>query len=152
MSPLAFAIAHHLLVFSLVGVVAAEVGLVRRGMSAADVRRVAMIDAFYGLLAALILIVGFSRAVWGAKGWAYYSENPWFHAKMASFLMVGLLSIPPTVRFIRWRRAIRRGAMDAPPDAEVTGVRRWLLVEAAFLALVPTFAAAMAGWQAAGPR
>ena len=147
MSPLAFAILHHLLVFSLAGVVAAELALVRRGMTAADVRRAASVDAFYGLLAALILIVGFSRAAWGAKGWEYYADNPWFHAKMASFLIVGLLSVPPTVRFIRWRRAIRRGAIEAPPEAEVLRVRRWLLLEAGVLALVPVFAAAMAGWQ-----
>jgi putative membrane protein len=146
MSPLLFAIAHHLLVFSLVGVLAAEAGLVRRGMSGADVRRVAKIDAWYGVLAALILVVGFSRAVWGAKGWPYYAENPWFHAKMASFLAVGLLSIPPTVRFIRWRRAQKSGAMDAPDDGEVARVRRWFWLQALFLALVPACAAGMAGW------
>ena len=146
MSPLLFAIAHHLLVFSLAGVIAAELGLVRRGMTAADVRRVATVDAAYGLLAVLILVVGFSRAIWGAKGWTYYAENPWFHAKMASFLAVGLLSIPPTVRFIRWRRALKRGAIEAPPEREVLAVRRWLVVEAGVLALVPAFAAAMAGW------
>ena len=146
MSPLVFAIAHHLLVFSLAGIIAAELALVRRGMSAADVRRVATADAFYGLLAVLILVVGFSRAAWGAKGWAYYAENPWFQAKMASFLAVGLLSIPPTVRFIRWRRALKRGDIEAPPEGEIVAVRRWLLVEAGFLALVPAFAATMAGW------
>jgi putative membrane protein len=146
MSPLALAVAHHLLVFSLVAVLAAEAGLVRRGMTGADVRRVAKIDASYGVLAVLILIVGFSRAVWGAKGWTYYAENPWFHAKMASFLAVGLLSIPPTVRFIRWRRAQKAGGSDAPADADVAGVRRWFYLQAVFLALVPAFAAAMAGW------
>ena len=146
MSPLLFAVAHHLLVFSLAGVIAAELGLVRRGMTAADVRRVATVDAAYGVLAVLILAVGFSRAIWGAKGWDYYAGNPWFHAKMASFLVVGLLSIPPTVRFIRWRRALRQGAIDAPPEAEVLRVRRWLVVEAGVLALVPALAAGMAGW------
>ena len=147
MSPLMFAVAHHLLVFSLVAVLAAEAGLVRRGMTAADVGRVGKIDAAYGLLAVLILVVGFSRAIWGAKGWTYYAENPWFHAKMASFLAVGLLSIPPTVRFIRWRRAIKAGAMAAPDDAAVSGVRRWFYLQALFLALVPAFAAGMAGWE-----
>ena len=146
MSPLLFAIAHHLLVFSLVAVLAAEAGLVRRGMTAADVGRVGRIDAAYGLVAALILVVGFSRAVWGAKGWEYYAENPWFHAKMAAFLAVGLLSVPPTVRFFRWRRAQKSGAMDAPADAEVARVRRWFYLQAVFLALVPAFAAGMAGW------
>ena len=146
MSPLVFAIAHHLLVFSLVAVLAAEAGLVRRGMTAADVARVSRIDAMYGLLAAVIIAVGFSRAIWGAKGWDYYASNPWFHAKMAAFLVVGVLSIPPTVRFIRWRRAQKAGTMDAPADLEVARVRRWFYLQAVFLALVPAFAAGMAGW------
>ena len=146
MSPLVFAIAHHLLVFSLVGVLAAEAGLVRRGMTAADVARVSRIDAWYGVLAVLIIAVGFSRAIWGAKGWDYYAANPWFHAKLACFLVVGLLSIPPTVRFIRWRRAQKAGSLDAPGDADVARVRRWFYLQALFLALIPAFAAGMAGW------
>jgi putative membrane protein len=94
-----------------------------------------------------ILAVGFSRAVWGAKGWDYYASNPWFHAKMGAFLAVGLLSIVPTVRFIQWRRGLKAGRIDAPPERQVLAVRRWLIVELLVLALVPAFAAGMAGWQ-----
>ena len=52
---------------------------------------------------------------------------------------MGLLSVPPTVAYIGWRRA---GA--APTDAQVAGVRRWLLAELVAFALIPAFAAAMA--------
>jgi putative membrane protein len=38
------AIAHHLAVFSLAAVLAAEWALVRRGMAAADIRRLARVD------------------------------------------------------------------------------------------------------------
>lgn len=72
---LAFAIGHHLLIFALAAVLAFEIGAIRPGMTGADVRRVGRVDAWYGILAGLILIVGFSRAVFAAKGWAYYSHN-----------------------------------------------------------------------------
>jgi hypothetical protein len=62
-------IVHHLLVFLLAGVLAFEVGVIRPSMKSKDVLRVARVDAWYGILAAAILVVGFSRAIYAAKGW-----------------------------------------------------------------------------------
>jgi putative membrane protein len=139
MLDLDLAIAHHLLIFALFGVVVAEVIAVRQGMNLADVQEVASIDLWYGILAGLILIVGFSRAVFAAKGWDYYQSNGFFWAKVGTFAIVGLLSIYPTMCFIRWRRA---GL--TPNDAQVQAVRRLIYVELALFALLPVFAAAMA--------
>jgi len=141
---LAFAVGHHLLIFALAAVLAFEIGAVRRGMTGADVRRVGRVDAWYGILAGLILIVGFSRAVFAAKGWAYYSHNHFFWAKIGAFAIVGLLSIQPTMALIRWRRASGGDTGFAPADAAVRGVRRFLWLEVFFFALIPVFAAAMA--------
>jgi putative membrane protein len=139
MLDLALAVTHHLLVFALFGILFGELVAVQRGMSPAAVRQIASIDLWYGVLAGLILIVGFSRAIFAAKGWSYYSHNAFFWAKLAAFAAVGLLSVPPTLVFVRWRRA-----EITPADAEVRGVRRFLYAELAFFALVPAFAAAMA--------
>ena len=139
MIDLVLAIAHHILVFSLFGVLFAELVLIRKGVDLPTVARVGRIDLMYGVLAGLIIGVGFSRAIFAAKGWAYYSHNLFFHLKVGTFVLIGLLSIPPTVAYIRWRRS---GA--APSDAQVAGVRRWLWAEMALFALLPAFAAAMA--------
>lgn len=136
---LVLAVGHHLLVFSLFGVLAAELIAVRRGMGFVEVARVAAVDVWYGVLAALIVVVGFSRAIFAAKGWAYYSHNLFFWAKIATFVVIGLLSVPPTVSFIRWRRA---GVI--PDEAQVAGVRRILWIEALLFAPLLGFAAAMA--------
>jgi putative membrane protein len=146
-----FAMAHHLLVFALAGVLAFEIGAVRAGMAGKDVRRIARADAWYGILAAAIIAVGFSRAVFAAKGWAYYSVNLFFWAKIAAFAIVGLLSILPTLAYVRWRRAGRTDAAFVPPADEVARVRRILWLEALVFALIPLFAAAMArGYGALG--
>ncbi len=139
MLDLAFAIGHHLLIFALFGVLFAELIAVRKGMDSAMVSRIAAVDLWYGILAALILIVGFSRAVFAAKGWTYYQHNGFFWAKIGTFAVVGLLSIPPTIRFIQWRKA---GV--SPSDAQVKAVRRYLHAEVVLFALLPMFAAAMA--------
>ncbi len=139
MLDLVLAIVHHLLVFGLAGILFAELMLVRPGMDVATVGRVARIDLVYGALAGLVIVVGLIRAAMAAKGWAYYSHNTFFWAKLGVFLLVGLLSAPPTVAFIRWRKI---GA--APDAAQVAGVRRFLHAEVALFALLPIFAAAMA--------
>ena len=145
MSALHLALAHHFLAFGLVAILAYELALVRIGLSGADIARVARIDAAYGLFAMLIVAVGIGRVYWGGKGPDYYFANPWFWAKMGAFVLVGLLSILPTMRFFRWRKALR--TTDAlPAPAEIKSVRGVLMAEAVCLASVPLFAAAMARW------
>ena len=139
MLDLVLAIGHHILIFALFGVLVAELLLVRRGMDAATVARVGAIDLSYGLLAGAILTVGFARAFLAAKGWAYYAHNLFFWAKVADFLLIGALSVPPTIRFIQWRRG---GA--PPPDAAIKGVRAFLHAQAGLFVLLPVFAALMA--------
>lgn len=139
MLDLVLAIAHHLLVFGLFGILFAEFMLVRRDMDLAAVRRVSAIDLGYGALAGLIVVVGFARAAMAAKGWEYYAHNAFFWAKVGVFLAIGLISVPPTIAFIRWRRS-----EVAPTAAQVAGVRRLIHIELALFALLPALAAAMA--------
>src|SRR5215469_864458 len=98
------AILHHLFVFAMFAVLFAEFVSVRPGMDDATVARTAAIDASYRALAGLILIVGFARAIFAAKGWDYYAHNAFFWAKIGTFAVIGLLSVPPTRALLRWRR------------------------------------------------
>jgi putative membrane protein len=141
---LCLAIVHHLLVFLLAGVLAFEVGVICPSMKREDVLRVSRVDNWYGILAAAILVVGFSRAIYAAKGWAYYEANGFLWAKIAAFAVVGLLSAIPTIQIIRWRRALTAEAAFLTAVSDIAGVRRYLWAEVAFFALVPAFAAAMA--------
>ncbi|HWD27944.1 MAG TPA: DUF2214 family protein [Rhizomicrobium sp.] len=138
---LVLAAAHHVLIFALAGIIAYEFAVVRPGIGAADIRRVGRVDIWYGILAALILAVGFTRAIFAAKGWAYYSVNAFFWAKIGTFALVGLLSIVPTVQLVRWRSAVAKDPSFVP---DVTLSRRFIWAEAILFALIPIFAAAMA--------
>ncbi len=139
MLDLVLAIAHHLLVFALFGILCIELIAVRQGMRETAVVEIVAVDLYYGVLAGLILVVGFSRVFFAAKGWDYYSHNAFFWAKIAVFVLIAILSVPPTLAFMRWKRS------GAPPsDNDVKGVRRLLHAELVLFALLPTFAAAMA--------
>lgn len=137
------AIAHHLLIFILFGILVSELVLVRKGMTGADTKRVAAIDLWYGIVAMLIVIAGFSRAIFAAKGWAYYSANSFFWAKIGVFVVIGLLSVWPTLKFIGWRKRFQTTG-NCPNVTAISSVRRVLWFEAALFALLPAFAAAMA--------
>jgi putative membrane protein len=137
---LLLAILHHFLVFTLAGLLAAEFALVRPGLSGPGLGLLGRIDGAYGGIAMAIIVVGICRVLFGLKGWEYYVTNHAFWGKMIAFVIVGLLSIRPTMRIIAWRRS-GTGVM---PDGEIAAVRSWLKGEIFFLALVLVFAATMA--------
>jgi putative membrane protein len=144
MTDLVLAILHHLLILAIAGLLAAQLVLVRPGLSAGTLALVGRLDGAYGGLSMAVILVGVGRVVWGVKGWEYYVSNHAFWGKMAAFLVVGLLSVGPTRRFIAWRKAAAGSAGYAVAPAEVAGVRSWLKAEAAVFVLIPIFAAMMA--------
>ena len=141
---LLLAIGHHLAVFTLVGIIAAEFALLRPGLAGARIGQLARIDAAYGGVAALVIVVGVLRVIYGASGWEYYAGNHAFWAKMAAFLAVGLLSVPPTLAIRKWAAAARGAADYAVPAGELASNRRFIHLQVAVLLLIPIFAAIMA--------
>lgn len=133
--------AHHLAVFSLVGCYAAEFALLRPGLSGTRLGQLARIDAAYGALAGLVVVIGLLRIFFGAVEPAYYWGNFAFWGKMIAFAAVGLLTIEPTLAIRRW---VKAGEGAPPPAEEVRRSRRFLHAQALFLLMIPLFAAAMA--------
>jgi putative membrane protein len=144
MADLTLAALHFILIFVLIGVLGAEAGLVHDGMDGTQANRVAILDRGYGAAAGLLLVVGFLRVFYGAKGAAFYLENPVFWAKIAAFALVGALSILPTVRFIAWQRRARKEPGFRPAADDVRGVQRLIVAQAAVLLAIPVLAGAMA--------
>lgn len=144
MLDLTLAILHHLAVFGLVATLAME-GMMLRAVPI-DVARLAKLDARFGMTAMLVIVIGVSRVVWGGKGWAFYAENPFFWGKIACFVVIGLLSIGPTVIFLRWRKAAAADAGFAPPADQLQRARMLVGLQALLLVPLLGFAAAMARW------
>jgi putative membrane protein len=141
---LVLAILHHLLVFSIAAIIAAELAIVRPGLKGEALGVLGRIDGLYGLFAMLVIIIGAARVLYGLKGWEYYIFYWAFWAKMACLAAVGLLSIAPTVRIVRWRKAAVGASGFTVPDNEVRTARTYLKAEAAVFLLIPIFAAIMA--------
>jgi putative membrane protein len=139
-----FAYAHFFAIGCLVAVLAMETALLRDGPTASVIERLAKIDLGYGMSAVLILIAGAGRVGMGLKGAAYYMDNPAFWVKMGLFVLVGLASVPPTLQFIAWRKALKKNPNFAPDTAALRRVRMHLKAQWILLALIPLAAVVMA--------
>lgn len=141
MLDLVLAIAHHLAVFAMVALFAAEFVLVRPGLAGSTLVRLGKIDAAYGAMAGLVIVIGILRVIFGNAGWEFYAGNWAFWAKMAAFLAMGLISIRPTIDYIRWRKGFVADSGYSPPETEIRATRRLVHAQALALLLIPTFAA-----------
>ena len=73
--------------------------MIRAQMPAADLVS-GRLDISYGVIAGLILIVGFGRVFYCIKGAALYLDNPILWGKIVAFLVLGLPSVPPTMAVV----------------------------------------------------
>ncbi|HYF20234.1 MAG TPA: DUF2214 family protein [Ramlibacter sp.] len=136
--------AHLLAILTLVVFVASEAALCRpEWLNAAVVERLVTVDRIYGVAAGAVLLTGVARVFLGAKPAAFYGANWLLWLKFGAFVLVGLLSIRPTLRFVAWRKALRAtGAL--PPESEVRQVRRWVMQQAHVIPFIPLAAVFLA--------
>jgi putative membrane protein len=138
------AYAHFLAILTLVVFISSEAALCRiEWMNAKIVERLAVVDRIYGIAAGAVLLTGLARTWWGVKGASWYWHQPLLHLKLGLFIAVGLMSIKPTLMFIRWRRALRAGGA-LPAEAEVKTARKWVMIQAHIIAVIPLAAVFLA--------
>jgi len=137
------AYAHFLSIFALASMLTAELLLFRQTMAANIFQRLRLTDRWYGIIAGLVIVTGLLRLNFGLKGAAYYIGNPIFWTKMGLFLVVALLSIPPTITFIRWQNRVANGVI-ALEASEYGRMMTFLRLEIALFVLIPLCAVFMA--------
>jgi putative membrane protein len=131
-----FAFLHFLAVFGIVATVFLEWQTMSRTPTLAEARRIQVADRWFGVFAMALLVVGFLRVYYFEKGPAFYWSNPFFRAKLTLFAGVGLLSIYPTVRFVKWGAQTRQG--QAPSVSAVEHRRIVVLLRLELILLLAT--------------
>lgn len=135
---------HFTSIFVFFAFLTVETMMMRGHLDEKSVRLLGRVDIWYFGAAIAVLVTGFSRLVWGAKGPDFYLASWPIYVKVALFLAVGMLSVGPTLRFIRWRRMFERDASWSVPEDERKRVRRAIMIEVHLAALIPLFAVIMA--------
>ena len=143
-----FAFLHHLCAFTLVAAVAIEFVLIRSELTLSTARRLQVTDIVLGMAAGALLVIGLLRVFFFEKGAAYYWHSHAFLTKFGLFIIIGLLSIVPTLEFLSWRDAITAGQAPVMEAATRKRVTMIIHIELAAIVVILLCAAIMArgGW------
>jgi putative membrane protein len=134
---------HYIAIFALFGFLTTEAILLRRAPDAATIRLLGRVDILYFGAAIAVLVTGFLRLVLGAKGADFYLQSWPIYAKVGLFLVVAMISVAPTLAFIRWRRLLDHDPAWQPSASELAKQRRLVKIELHLAALIPVFAVIM---------
>lgn len=96
---------HFISIFAIVSSLVSEHLLLKPRLKRREIDRLAKIDGVYGFMVLVLLGAGLTLWLGGhGKPTEFYSQNALFQAKLGLFLVIGLLSIYPTVFFFKNRR------------------------------------------------
>lgn len=135
---------HYISIFTLIVFLTAEAVVLRPDMTPEIRKRLGRYDAVYGVAAVAVVVTGVLRVIYGAKGYAFYVHNPVFHIKIGLFILVGLLSIVPTINILRWKKQGKTLPDFVPTPSEIAKTRRWVMVESHLIIFIPLAAVLMA--------
>jgi len=133
---------HYLSIMAFFAALVGEHLLLRPAMTPAEIRRIAFVDSICGAAFIGAVLTGSMKLLKFGKGAEFYLHAWQFHVKLALVLLVFLVSIYPTVVFLKYRRRTKgmdeRETLTMPP-----GLKHGIRLELFLVALIPLFAAAM---------
>ncbi len=96
---------HFVSIFAIVSSLVSEHLLLKSILNRKEIDRISKIDGVYGFTVLVLLGAGLTLWLGGfGKPAEFYSQNALFQTKLGLFLVIGLLSIYPTVFFFKKRK------------------------------------------------
>jgi putative membrane protein len=135
---------HHAAAFIVVAAMMVELVVLRNDLTVPSARSVLRMDMVYGIAATVLLVVGLLRVFYTEKGAAYYFASGSFLVKLALFIVIGLLSIYPTMKFVGWRKALREQRVPDFDAGTRRKVRMLIHIELTLLFIIMLMAVMMA--------
>lgn len=112
---------HFFSFFALTAALVLQLALLSNSLSVETALRIQRADRIYGIAAALVLLFGLLRVFLFDKGADYYFSNTYFLAKLSLLVTIGLLSIYPTISYLRWNQVLNKG--EVPELSALTALR-----------------------------
>ncbi|MBV8667353.1 MAG: DUF2214 family protein [Burkholderiaceae bacterium] len=139
-----FAFIHHFAAFTLFAALVVELVLLRHELTVQIARTIQRFDLIYGIAAGVLLVAGFLRVLYFEKGEHYYFNSIPFHIKLGAFIVVGLLSIVPTMEFFSWSKVLKAGQAPVLDATRVRKLRILIHMELTGVGVIIVCAALMA--------
>jgi putative membrane protein len=141
--PIIVAWLHYVAIMLLIASLLGEHLLLKPELTVVDARTIQRLDIVFGASAAVVLISGILR-MFLEKGAAYYNQHIAFHILFGIFVVAALLSIYPTLIFLRWRADTKAGRGQQLAPAQFKKIQMIVRVEMTLLLVAPFFATWMA--------
>ena len=125
------AFGHFVAFFALAAALVLELTLITESISVETAKRIQRADRVIGMAAILVLVFGFLRVIYFEKGSDYYFSNTFFQIKLGLFFVAALISLIPTLQFVRWKHELKQGIAPDMTSASVKRLKRiihWELV------------------------
>ncbi|WP_078085147.1 DUF2214 family protein [Microbulbifer mangrovi] len=139
-----FACLHHLAFLALAVTLTVQLVILGQPLTLQNARKLQIVDRILGLSALTLLVVGVMRVFYFEKGAAYYFHNVAFHGKLTLFAIAALLSIYPTIQFLRWSKSLKQGELPQLPPKQLRRLRICVHAELTAMAGMALCAALMA--------
>jgi putative membrane protein len=119
--PALIAFGHFVAFFALAAALVLELTLITESISVEIAKRIQRADRVVGMAAILVLVFGFLRVIYFEKGSDYYFSNTFFQIKLGLFFVAVLISLIPTMQFLRWNHELKQ---EIAPDLTSASVQR----------------------------
>jgi putative membrane protein len=132
---------HYIGIMALMGSLITEHVMLKPGISKKQLKSLATVDLLYGISLVVVLVTGLLRwFVIDVKGVDFFSKNPLFHIKLTLFVIVVILSVFPTMKFLKWRKE----SATIPSDKELKKQLMFIRIELLLMAIIPLLAVMVA--------
>ncbi|GAB4326655.1 MAG: DUF2214 family protein [Bacteroidales bacterium] len=135
---------HYIAIMTMTGSLFTEYSLLKSGSLRENIKRITVIDLIFGISALVVLATGLLRWFVYGKGADYYLSNYLFHTKLTLFVLLGVLSVVPTIRFLGWRKKYYADDSFEPELKYRKRVMMFIHIEMVILVIIPLLAAMIA--------
>lgn len=135
---------HYIAIMSLMGSLITEHIILKPKIAKEQIKQLAATDLIYGISAIIVLTTGLLRWFVYGKGYDFYMSTPLFHIKITLFIILGILSIFPSIKFYKWNKQVKQ---SEEPDITKKGVKKLLMfirIELLIIIIIPLLAVLIA--------
>ncbi len=101
-------------------------------------------DIVYGVAGLMLIITGVLRVKYFGQGPEFYTQNPLFWAKVIAYILVGLLSLYPTITYVLWAIPLSKNKLPLISPELVSRFKVIINIELIGFSLIPVMATFMA--------
>ena len=134
---------HYLGIILCFGALIFERIILKINLSKNETISIIIADIIYGIAGLAILITGILRVKYFGQGSEFYTSNPIFWVKVSLYIVIGLISLYPTITYILWAIPLSKNKLPVISENLIKRFKLIILTELVGFAVIPFFATLM---------